>query len=300
MALLLASLSYHTAYAQMDESGIHAGFFDSSIGSNINFTSFHLPPLSVLFENAKSNPTIQGLAKEQELAEAEVAKQRRHVFSYIQGHGSYSYGKTDMWGNNSSSYNQTIYQFQGSTQSYWNVGVSVSVPLEDFIDLKSSVKRKKLESERAQLLKEQAYDDLKLKIATLYIKITNNLVALKTASENAAIYQGAGSLTQEEFHNGSLSIEDFALTKDREQSAVSTYQGLQTQITTDIITLELLTHTPIITNSTTDITMDSTPEKSEKQIAKENSAVEKRIKKAAVEEAKQLKELEKKDKKKKQ
>ena len=300
MALLLASLSYHTAYAQMDESGIHAGFFDSSIGSNINFTSFHLPPLSVLFENAKSNPTIQGLAKEQELAEAEVAKQRRHVFSYIQGHGSYSYGKTDMWGNNSSAYNQTIYQFQGSTQSYWNVGVSVSVPLEDFIDLKSSVKRKKLESERAQLLKEQAYDDLKLKIATLYIKITNNLVALKTASENAAIYQGAGSLTQEEFHNGSLSIEDFALTKDREQSAVSTYQGLQTQITTDIITLELLTHTPIITNSTTDITMDSTPEKSEKQIAKENKAVEKRIKKAAVEEAKQLKELEKKDKKKKQ
>ena len=300
MALLLASLSYHTAYAQMDESGIHAGFFDSSIGSNINFTSFHLPPLSVLFENAKSNPTIQGLAKEQELAEAEVAKQRRHVFSYIQGHGSYSYGKTDMWGNNSSSYNQTIYQFQGSTQSYWNVGVSVSVPLEDFIDLKSSVKRKKLESERAQLLKEQAYDDLKLKIATLYIKITNNLVALKTASENAAIYQGAGSLTQEEFHNGSLSIEDFALTKDREQSAVSTYQGLQTQITTDIITLELLTHTPIITNSTTDITMDSTPEKSEKQIAKENKAVEKRIKKAAVEEANQLKELEKKDKKKKQ
>ena len=125
-------------------------------------------------------------------------------------------------------------------------------------------------------------------------------MALKTASENAAIYQGAGSLTQEEFHNGSLSIEDFALTKDREQSAVSTYQGLQTQITTDIITLELLTHTPIITNSTTDITMDSTPEKSEKQIAKENKAVEKRIKKAAVEEAKQLKELEKKDKKKKQ
>ena len=40
--------------------------------------------------------------------------------------------------------------------------------------------------------------------------------------------------------------------------------------------------------------------KDEKQIAKENKAVEKRIKKAAVEEAKQLKELEKKDKKKKQ
>ena len=109
-----------------------------------------------------------------------------------------------------------------------------------------------------------------MQIASLYIKITNNLVALKSASENAAIYQGAGALNQEQFHNGSLDIAAFADTKDREQGAVATYQALQTQITTDIITLELLTHTPIITNTTTDITMDNTQEKSEKQIAKEN------------------------------
>ena len=41
--------------------------------------------------------------------------------------------------------------------------------------------------------------NLKLQIATLYIKITNNLVRLKTASENAAIYQGAGALNLEDF-----------------------------------------------------------------------------------------------------
>ena len=121
-------------------------------------------------------------------------------------------------------------------------------------------------------------------------------MALKSASENAAIYQGAGALNQEQFHNGSLDIAAFADTKDREQGAVATYQALQTQITTDIITLELLTHTPIITNTTTDITMDNTQEKSEKQIAKENRMVEKRIKKAAQEEEKKMKELEKQQK----
>ena len=61
----------------------------------------------------------------------------------------------------------------------------------------------------------------------------------------------------------------------------------------DIITLEILTHTPIITNSTTEITLDEKSHKTEKDIAKENKAIEKRIKKAVKEENKQEKKLEK-------
>lgn len=294
--LILATALCSAMHAQFNESGISAGFFDSSNQNTINFSTFHLPPLAVLFENAKTSPEIQLYAKDQEIAQAEVAKQKRHIFSYVQGHASYSYGKTDMWGNNSSTYNQMIYQFQGSEQNYWNVGVNVSVPLEDILDLSASVRRKRLLVDRAQIQKDQAYDELKLKIASLYVKITNNLVALKTASENAAIYQGAGALNQEEFHNGNMTIEAFAKTKEYEQGAVETYQALQTSITTDIITLEILTHTPIITNSTTDITLDSTVEKSQKQIAKENKAVEKRIKKAAEEEQKKAEAMEKAEK----
>ncbi len=202
-----------SASAQFNNSGISAGFFDSSETSTINFSKFHLPPLAVLFENAKSNPQILDLAKAQEIAQAEVAKQKKHIFSYVRGHASYSYGKTDMWGNNSSTYNQMIYQFQGSEQNYWNVGVNVNVPLEDLLDLGAAVKRKKLLVDQAQIKKDIAYDQLKLQIASLYVKITNSLISLKTASENAAIYQGAGSLNQEDFHQGNMSIEDFAYTK---------------------------------------------------------------------------------------
>lgn len=285
------------SFAQFNNSGITAGFFDSSENNTINFSQFHLPPLSVLFENAKSNPTILGYAKEQEIAQAEVAKQKRHIFSYVNGHASYSYGKTDMYGNNSSSYSPVIYQFQGSTQNYWNIGVSLSVPVEDILDLTASVRRKKLLVDKAQISKDAAYDQLKLQIATLYVKITNDLVALKSASENAAIYQGAGALNQEDFHNGNMSIEDFAMTKQRENSAVTAYQNLQTQITTDILTLEILTHTPIITNTTTDINLDSKVAKSDKQIAKENKELHKRIAKEAEEDKKKYEELEKAEKK---
>jgi hypothetical protein len=137
-----------------------------------------------------------------------------------------------------------------------------------------------------------AYDQLKLQIASLFTKITNDLIRLKTASENAAIYQGAGALNLEDFHNGNMSIEDFAYTKSREDGAVTSYQNQQAAIITDILTLEILTHTPILTNSTTEITLDKSVQKSEKQLAKENKAVEKRIKKAADEEEKKLKALE--------
>ena len=130
---------------------------------------------------------------------------------------------------------------------------------------------------------------MKLEIVTIYIRITNNLVALKTAGENSAAYQGASSLNEVEFHHGNMEIEDYAYTGQRGQAAVSTYQALLTQITTDIVTLEILTHTPIITNTTTEITLDSTVKKSKKQIEKENKAVEKRIKKAAEEEEKREK-----------
>ena len=282
-----------SAQSTLDDSGISAGFFDSSFDKDINFSDFHLPPLAVLFENAKSNPSILQLAKAQEIQQAEVIKQKKHIFSYVYGHASYSYGKTDMWGNGSSTYSTMIYQFQGSEQSYWNVGVNISVPLEDVLDLGHSVKRKRLLVEDAQLKKDIAYDELKLQIVTLYIRITNNLTSLKTAGVNAAIYQGAGSLNEEEFHNGNMAIEDFAYTGLREQSAVNNYQSLLTQITTDIVTLEILTHTPILTNTTTEITLENSIHKSKKEIEKENKAMQKRIKQTINEQERQLEEFEK-------
>lgn len=287
----LFAVTAATSYAQYNNSGVSAGFFDSSENSTINFSTFHLPPLAVLYENAKQNPKILSYAKAQEIAQAEVAKQKRHIFSYVYGHASYSYGKTDMWGQGSTSYNTILQQYQGSEQSYWNVGVNLNIPLEDILDLSAAVKRKKLEVDQARIKKDIAFDELKQQIATLYINITNNLVALKTSSEAAAIYQGAGALNQEDFHQGNMNIEDFAYTKLREINVISQYQTLQTQITTDIITLELLTHTPILTNTTTDITLEE-EHLSEKEIRKETRAIEKKIKKNAAAEEKRYRQME--------
>lgn len=281
------------AYAQFNESGIAAGFFDSSKDKEINFSEFHLPPLAILFENAKATPQIVTLEKARQIAQSEVAKQKRHIFSYLTAHASFSYGKGDMWGSNSSAYSPVLMQYQGTETNYWNLGVNLSLPMEDVLDYTSAIKRKKLEVDQAVLQKDIAYDQLKLQIASLFVKITNNLVSLKTLGEAAAAFQGAGALNREEFEDGNMDIEAYAHTKMLEKDQVASYEALQTEITTDIITLEILTHTPIITNSTTEITLDQKSSKSNKEIAKENKAVEKRIKKAVKEENKKEKKLEK-------
>lgn len=287
---LLASVS--TAWGQaFDESGINAGFFDSSEG-NINFSNFHLPPLAVLFENAKSTPKIMSAAKAEEIARAEVLKQKKHIFSYFRANGSYSYGKTDLWGNNSSTMSNVVYQYQGNEQSYWNIGANVSLPFEDILDLGASVKRKRLAAEQAQYDKEEMYDQLKLQVATLYVKITNELISLKTASENAAVYQGAGSLSLEDFHNGNITIREFAETKRWESEAVSEYQGLQTQLITDILTLEIMTHTPIITNSTTEITLTSYDDKDTRNEMRRRQKEEQKAIKESIEAEKEALEAE--------
>ena len=136
-----------------------------------------------------------------------------------------------------------------------------------------------------------------LQIASLYVKITNNLVSLKTMGEAAAAYQGAGAVNREDFENDNMSIEAYAHTKLYESGQVVSYQELQTVITTDILTLEIITHTPIITNSTTEITLDTAIKKTDKEVAKEKKVLKKRVQKSKKETEKREKALEKAEKK---
>ena len=45
-----------------------------------------------------------------------------------------------------------------------------------------------------------------------------------------------------------MTIQQVAEVRRWENSAVQSYQAIQSQISTDIILLEIMTHTPIITN----------------------------------------------------
>ena len=140
----------------------------------------------------------------------------------------------------------------GYESSYWNVGASVNVGLESLWDLNGRVNRQRLAVEKASVQKEVAFDELRQQIATIYVRITNNLIALKTASENAVAYRGASLMIEQRFRNNQATIQELAEVRRYENESVQTYQSIQSQISTDIVLLEIMTHTPIITNITTE------------------------------------------------
>ena len=82
LIIVAAGLST-SSFAQFDESGIAAGFFDSSNEKDINFSEFHLPPLAVLFENAKASPQILTLEKAQELAQEGKKKKSAKLLYWL-------------------------------------------------------------------------------------------------------------------------------------------------------------------------------------------------------------------------
>lgn len=228
---------------------IQAGFFDSNSLDGIDYSEFKLPPLGMLFENAKSTPSIELLEKERQMAEKLLSKEKRAFLSFFRVHANYSYGNTSST-STATDLNTPLFTFaNGYESSYWNVGASVNVGLESLFDLGGRINRQRLAVEKATIEKEIAFDQLKQQIATIYVRITNNLIALKTAAENAAAYRGAGLMTEQRFRNNQATITELADVRRYENEAVQSYQTIQSQISTDIILLEILTHTPIITNT---------------------------------------------------
>lgn len=249
--VLFCAIGYSHAQNE-NESGVVAGFFDSSTGQGLDYSAFQLPPLGLLFENAKSNPSVELLAKGEQIQRELIKKERSDLLSFISARAGYTYGVMDNYGTNSDVTTPIYYQYVGSKQHYWNLGVSANIPLDKAWDYKRKIKRQQLSADQASLEKEIAYNELKQRIATLYVRITNNIISLKTAGENAAAYKGAGALTTQEFKLGDATVRELAETKRWENSAIQSYQDLQSLITTDILILEIITNTPIITNVITD------------------------------------------------
>ena len=249
----VAMLFAGAAHAQINNDGTTAGFFDSSELGEINYSSFKLPPLGVLFENAKSNPSMEILAKNEELQKELLKKQQKAFLNFINGHGSYSYGNSYTINSNTDTSTPIYSSSTKGRNNYWGVGASININLGTLFDLRGGVNRQKIEVERANLEREVAFNSMKQEIANLYVEITNNLVTLKSFAEDAAAYKGAGELTNEEFKSGEVTVRDLAETKRTESQIAREYQQMQTKVTTDILKLEIMTNTPIITNVTSQI-----------------------------------------------
>lgn len=252
LSLLVATLTVSAQQTEVQMVETTPG--DSvTINLNVDFATLQLPPLSVLYANATSNPTVKMMEKERQLQKKLLAKEKRSWLSFFTARGGYTHGVTDNYGTITDVTTPIFYQYSGVEQDYWNVGGNVNIPLETLFDLGGKVKRQRIIAEKAEYAKEQAYDQVKQQIAHLYVNILSNIETLKRSAEHLALYKGATAMAEQDYRNRRGSIVQLADLKREEFEANKSYEDLRAAINEQLLVLEIISHTPILTtiNETT-------------------------------------------------
>lgn len=218
-----------------------------TINLNVDFATLQLPPLSVLYANATSNPTVKMMEKERQLQKKLLSKEKRSWLSFFSARAGYSHGVTDNFGTITDVTTPIFYQYTGVEQDYWNVGGNVNIPLETLFDLGGKVKRQRIVAERAEYAKEQAYNQVKQEIAHLYVSILSNIETLKRSAEHLALYRGASAIAEQDYRNRRGTVLELAEIKRREFEANKSYEELRAAINEQLLVLEIISHTPILT-----------------------------------------------------
>lgn len=221
---------------------------DDILGNmNIDFAKIKLPPLSVLYENARTTPSIQILEKEKQLQKKLLAKEKKGWLGFFSASGNISYGIADNVGSSTDVNTPLIYRYVGTEQTSWNVGGSVNIPFETLFDLRGKIRRQRIQVDIAELRKQEAYENLKIQIAHLYVQILSNIETLQRSAENIALYKGASAVAEQEYRNRRTSISAVAETKREEFEANQSFASLRSTINDQLLMLEIISHTPILT-----------------------------------------------------
>ena len=249
-AIIFTILSIHSMKAQEERQQKEQTVVtqDDILGNmNVDYAKIKLPPLSVLYENAHNTPSLQILEKEKQLQKKLLSKEKKGWLEFFNASGNISYGIADNVGSSTDVNTPIIYRYVGTEQTSWNVGGGVNIPFETLFDLRGKIKRQRIQVDIAELKKQEAYENLKIQIAHLYVQILSNIETLQRSAENIALYKGASAVAEQEYRNRRTTIDAVAETKQKEFGANQAFASLRSTINEQLLMLEIISHTPILT-----------------------------------------------------
>lgn len=219
---------------------------DISQLSEEDYTNINLPPLSVLFENAKNSP-IYELADVKATIERKLLKKEKWAFlGFFSLRGSYQYG---MFGNESTYTDVAVAPFltySTQAQNGYTVGAGLSIPLDDLFDLKGRVNRQRLSLKSAELEREVKYDEIKRSIIEMYTKAISQINVLKLRSESLILANVQYEISEKNFANETIESSELSIDKERQSTAREAYENSKFELTKSLMILEVISRTPII------------------------------------------------------
>lgn len=213
-----------------------------------DYSSITLPPLDLLFENAKSAPTYELASVKEQIERKLLAKEKRAFLA------SSVYGAATSMVCSVTSLLYTdvaiapYLTYATQAQNGYTVGAGVNIPLDGLFDLTARVKRQKLNVRTAQLEREVKFEEMKKEIILLYATATSQLNILKLNAEALMLANVQYSIAEKDFSNGAIDSGTLSSEKSRQSDAQEKFENSKFELSKSLMILELVTHTPILRN----------------------------------------------------
>ena len=243
--LLLAAVA---ATAQSEPTPPEFEYSDLQRLTPEDYIDMQLPPLHVLMENARHAPQVGYYESNREIEERELKTVRRNWMRNFKLNANYNYGSSDIDNQNYQDSNIPIWTTTttGREQSWWNVGASFSIPLDEIFNRRNKIKQQKKRIENTQYDLDRWYDELRMKIIDAYTTAVEQLSILRSAAEAKITSEAQYRMTEVDFVKGKLDAQTLSRQKSLENSATREYEQVRRNLNDALLRLEILTHTPII------------------------------------------------------
>ena len=143
--LLLAAVA---ATAQSEPTPPEFEYSDLQRLTPEDYIDMQLPPLHVLMENARHAPQVGYYESNREIEERELKTVRRNWMRNFKLNANYNYGSSDIYNQNYQDNSNQIWTTTttGREQSWWNVGASFSLPIDEIFNRRNKIKQQKRRS----------------------------------------------------------------------------------------------------------------------------------------------------------
>ncbi len=194
-------------------------------------------------ESVYDHPTalIYQTYKEEEAALLKVEK--RKWMDYLRVVGNYQYGFNSMYGEGT---NIIIPNITNTAQHTYSIGLSLSIPIGNLASNKQKAKAQEQVLRRVEYEQQIAIEQRKLVILDAYNSVTELWAVLKAKTESVALYDAQMKISEHDYINGKITIEELSLERGRRSTAVVTYQEARTALQSAIILLEMLTNIKVL------------------------------------------------------
>lgn len=206
-----------------------------------------LPTIDALIEGAKNSSQVEFYNLRMEGQELTLKTERRKWQEYLSFHGSYQYGVMAMVNEIGIGANYPpIYQYTDQAQSWYTVGATLRLPLDQLFDRRNRIRRQQIKIEETVQERELWYDEHKLRIIELYAKAIEMMNNLRYSVELFSMADGQFQMAQKDYVLGTITAQALSTSKSQQVNALTQLERVKSELISAVFKLEVLSGIEII------------------------------------------------------